>query len=132
MANFTDFAESEILAFYLKATAMATVTAPHLALLTVLPADPIDTITEVSGFGYAREACVFDAIDVTGGVTSITNSSTITFDVVTGAGYTVFAVAIFPALSTGSAIFWGTVAQQPLNANDQYVVAAGNIVITLK
>lgn len=132
MANFTDFAESEILAFYLKATAMATVTAPHLALLTVLPSDPTDTITEVSGFGYAREACVFDAISVSSGVTSITNSSTITFDVVTGAGYIVKAVAIFPHITTGSAMFWGSVAQVTLNANDQYVVAAGNITITLQ
>lgn len=132
MAQFTDFIESEILNFYLKATAMAVGPVPHLALLTVLPTDPTDTITEVSGFGYARETCPFGDVSVSSGVTSITNSGVITFDVVTGAGYTVKAVAIFSALTSGNALFWGSVSQVTLNVNDQYVVAQGNVVITLQ
>lgn len=131
MSNFTDHAEFEILDFYLKGNAMDATT-PHLGLLTVLPTDPTDTITEQSGSSYARVTMSWAAIDVTAGVTSATTDGAQTFPVVTSTAYTVRGVAIFNALTAGNAIWWGAVAEITLNVNDQYVVASGNITVTLK
>ena len=132
MANFTDFAEDEILDFYILGNAIASWTAPHLALLTVLPTDPTDTITEVSGSSYARQTTAWDAISQSGGVTSIATNAAQTFPVVTSSAYTVKGVAIFGALTSGNAFWWGSVAEITLNVNDQYVVASGNVTITLQ
>ncbi len=132
MGNFTGFAEDEILDFYILGNAIAAWTAPHLALLTALPADPLDTITEVSGSNYARQTTAWAAISVSGGVTSITTNGAQTFPVVTASAYTVKAVAIFGALTGGNPFWWGSVAEITLNVNDQYVVALGNITITLQ
>lgn len=132
MANFTNFAEDEILDFYILGNAIASWTAPHLALLTVLPTDPTDTITEVSGSSYARQTTAWAAISVSGGVTSITTNAAQTFPVVTSTAYTVKGVAIFGALTVGNAFWWGSVAEVTLNVNDQYVVASGNVTITLQ
>ena len=134
MANMTDFLEDEILDLYFNGAAIDATTI-HLGLLiTTLPSDPTDTIIEqpIGTAAYARQTTSWALIDNTAGVVSITTDAVITFPVVTAPGYTVVGVAIFNAITAGQALFWGSVNPASLAVNDQYVIASGNITVTLQ
>lgn len=82
----------------LRGTAIAGITAPHIALFTAAPSEA-GPGTEVTGNAYARAPVTFAAPTGTGaGGTSMTNSAVVTFPTPTPAGW-------------GTVVGWGIMSQ---------------------
>jgi hypothetical protein len=124
--SMSDYLENKILEHSLGKTAYTMPTA-YVALYTAAPTDAGGG-TEVSGGSYSRQTVTWGA--ASGG--SITNSAAINFPVATAAWGTIVAVGIFDASTTGNLLWWGTLStSKAISTNDQFVISASNLTITL-
>ena len=127
MSEFSNYLETQLVNVTLRNTAYTTPTTVYLALFTTDPTDA-DTGTEVSGGGYARMACAFDA--PSNGVTQNTSIETWT---ASGANYgTVTHMAIYDAVTAGNMLYHTIMtASKVINDGDTLNVAAGAFTVTL-
>lgn len=100
--NFTDFAEEKVLDHTLRNLSYTPPTTVYAGLLSALNNDG-QSVTELSGSGYARQAVTFSA--ASGGET--TNSAQITYPVALEDWGSAAYVGIFDSLAGGNMLAWG-------------------------
>jgi hypothetical protein len=127
MAGFSDYLETALLNLTLRQTAF---TAPATIYVALHTADPGDTgASEVAAGWYARVASGAFAAP-SGGASS--NSSTITFNAVTGAGVTITHVSLWDASTAGNCLYADALSSsKTLAVSDVLSFAAGTITVTL-
>jgi len=107
-----------------------TYTPPTTVYVGLFTATPTDTTagTEVSGNGYARQACTFSAATATSPST-ITNSSAIEFPTATGSWGTVTHFGIFDAATNGTLMTYAAVTTSKAYTTDDIArFPAGSLV----
>jgi len=107
----------------------------YIGLATALSNDG-DTVTEVSGGGYARqEICDHSAGTnsfAAASGNSITTDTQITFPEATGDFGTITHVVIYDALTSGNLIAWGALSSsKAVETGDTFIISSGNLTITL-
>lgn len=128
MAGKSDYLEVKVLDYVLRNVAYTAPTTVYVALYTVAPSDSGGG-TEVSGNAYARQAATFSA--AVSGAGTCSSSGDILFPVATPSNWgTIVAFGIFDAVTTGNLLYWNTMTNVTINANDQLKVASGNLVVT--
>lgn len=127
MSAMSNYLENALVNHVLRNTAMTSPTTVYVALHTANPAEDASG-TEVSGGGYARQACAFDA--PADGVTQNTAIETWT---ASGAAYgTVTHFAIWDASTVGNMLFYGALdTSRVVNDGDTIEFAAGALSVTL-
>ena len=105
--------------------------AQYLALFLTDPTDTGAAGTEVSLFGYARQAITFGAISGTT-PTQTANTSAHTFTNTGGGNWGGIAFwAVFDAVTVGNCLYTGSATvTRTINASEVLTVAAGAIVVT--
>jgi hypothetical protein len=99
----TDYLEDALLNHVLRNTAYSSPATVYVALYTVAPTDTGGG-TEVSGFGYARQAVTFGA-PVSG---TVSNTGAVTFPAASGGAWgTIVAMGIFDASTSGNLLYYG-------------------------
>jgi len=99
----TDYLEDALLNHVLRNTSYTSPATVYVALYTVAPTD-VGGGTEVSGFGYARQAVTF-AAPVSG---TCANSGAVTFPQASGGAWgTIVAMGIFDAATSGNLLYYG-------------------------
>ena len=108
----------------------------YVALLTAVPTTNTGTgLAEVSGSSYARQPITastgWSAISQSADAIhdQISNVNAITFPAVTTTGYTVVGIAVYDALTVGNLWEYTSVTSQAVAVGNQYVIAAGALVI---
>lgn len=108
----------------------------YVALLTAVPTTNTGTgLAEVSGSSYARQPITastgWSAISQSADTIhdQISNVNPITFPAVTTTGYTVVGIAVYDALTVGNLWEYTSVTSQAVAVGNQYVIAAGALVI---
>lgn len=96
---------------------------PFVALFTVAPTDAGGG-TEVTGGGYARQACGFGA--PSGTPRAMANAAEI---LITMPAATVVAVGVFDAVSAGELKYWVAITSKAFDASDQARFAAGALTV---
>ncbi len=125
MAGFSDYYENKIIDHLLRNQSFTPPTTIYLALFTAAPSDSGGG-TECTGGSYARKSITLSA--ASGGATS--NSSDITFTNMPTCTVTHF--GIYDASSSGNLLMWDALtASKSLTAGDAFVVAAGDLDITV-
>lgn len=127
MAELSNYLENALINAVLRNTAYTSPVTVYVSLYTTDPTDA-DSGTEVTGSGYARQACAFDA--PTDGVTQNTALETWT---ASGGNYgTVTHVAVHDAVSAGNLLFHTILdASRIINDGDTLEIAAGALVCSL-
>jgi hypothetical protein len=122
----SDYLENKVLDHVLRNTALTSPTTVYAALYTVAPSDTGGG-TEVTGNAYARTAITFGAPSA--GVAS--NSAAVTFPTATPSGWgTIVAMGVFDAATVGNLLYWTTITNKAVNAEDTAEFAIGDIDIT--
>jgi hypothetical protein len=128
MGAFSDYLETKLLDYTLRATGYTCPTSVWVGLCT---ADPTDAASnECTLTCYARKQVVFNAASTS----SITGSTaTTTFAQCTGTAWgTIHGYGVFDASSSGNMMYYANLASDvTVNLNDTVEFAAGAIVITL-
>jgi len=105
-----------------------------LTTATMTDASTLDTITECSGAGYAREPVPASSFDASSGGVNTTGVD-IEFDIPTADQGTVTSLFVCNVLSGTSGILIAydnaNITDQPVNADDEVVVEAGSFTATL-
>lgn len=126
MSALSNYSELKLLDHILGTATFTKPTAVYLALFTTDPTDAA-TGTEVSGNGYARQACAFAA--AASGTTS--NSAQEAFTAAGGNWGAISHWALFDALTVGNMLIHGSfTTTRTVNDGDTLTVAAGDIDIT--
>lgn len=129
MSALSDYAEALVLDWLMTAGAATRPTSWYVALFTAAPSDSGGG-TEVSGFGYARQAVSFNAASSPGGTTD--NSGALNFTASGGSWGTITHVGIFDALTVGNLLWWGAITtSKTVDDGDTLTFSAGNITLTL-
>ena len=128
MSAMSDYLEDAILDHILRNTSFTSPTTVYLALFTSDPGEaPGSPSGEVVGFGYARQACAFDA--ASGGATA--NSATEQFTADGGDWGTIAYWALYDAAVDGNMLIHGAFSvSRTINDGDTFPVAAGDLDIT--
>lgn len=127
MSALSNYAENELLDHLLGTGAFTSPSTVYLALFTSDPTDA-GSGTEVSGSGYARQACAFGA--ASGGTAS--NTAEETFTASGGNFGTITHVGIFDAATSGNLLLHGALAtSRTVNDGESLVFAIGSIDVTL-
>lgn len=126
MSSFSDYLENELLDHVFANAAYTSPTTVYLGLYTVAPTDAGGG-TEVTGAGYARQACAFDV--AASGATA--NSAAESFTASGGNFGNVVAIGIFDAVSAGNLLAWDGITSATVNDGDTINFAIGAIDITL-
>lgn len=122
----SDYLENKLLDHALGTAAYTKPTAVYLALFTADPGEAGGG-TEVSGNGYARQACAFDAAAT--GATA--NTAAKTFTAAGGAWGTITHWALFDALTAGNMLWHGDLTTaRTIGDGDQLTFAIGALAIT--
>lgn len=133
MAALSDYAERKILDHLFKNTTFTSPSA-YIALFTTDPSDS-DSGTEVSGNGYARVQIdtLMGSAASASDVTSITNSSAITFAAASGGSFgTITHIGIYDASTAGNLLAHGQLtASKQIDDGDQFQINTGNLTITI-
>lgn len=127
MAEISDYLENSIINHYLRNTSQTSPTTVYVSLHT---ADPLDagSGTEVSGNGYARQACAFDA--PSNGVTQ--NTALESFTASGGNWGSITHIGVWDAVSAGNLLFHTPLdTARTVNDGDTLEIAAGALTITL-
>lgn len=131
MGSFSDYAEKACLDWL---HGGATPTRPTTWFLALFTTDPTDAGggTEVSGFGYARQAITFGAATGTS-PTQVANTSSHTFTNTGGGAWGTIAYwGIYDAITAGNQLDNGAATvSRAIAASEVLTVAAGAIVVTL-
>ena len=128
MSALSNYLENALINAVLRNTSYTSPAQVYLALHT---ADPTEagTGTEVSGGSYARQAITF------GGPTdgSSSNTAAINFPVATADWGTITHFSIRDAATGGNSLFYGAwQTPKTIETSDQFVVAIGNLTVTLQ
>jgi len=127
MAGFTNYLEEKLLEHTFDKTAYTSPTAVYLGLLSTAPTDS-SSGTELSGNGYSRQECDFDAYSA--GAVKNTNSESFTAS--GGDWSTVVAFGIYDASSGGNLLAYGDILPSvTVTDGETFTVDAGKIEITL-
>lgn len=133
MAALSDYAERKILDHLFKNTSYTSPSA-YIALFTTDPSDS-DSGSEVSGNGYARVQIdtLMGSAASASDVTSITNTSAITFAAASGGSFgTITHIGIYDASSAGNLLAHGQLtASKQIDDGDQFQINTGNLTITI-
>ncbi len=128
MGAFSDYLETKLLDYTLRATGY---TCPSTVWVGLCTADPTDAASnECSAGTYARKQVVFNAASTS----SVTGSTaTVTFPQATGTSWsTIHGYGIFDSSSSGNMMYYANLASDvTVNVNDTVEFASGAIVITL-
>lgn len=135
MAAATNYTELNVLNYILTTTALtgsnARPTAWYVALFTAAPSDSGGG-TECTGGSYARQSVAFTVAQASG-VTTGTNTATITFPLATANWGTVTHLAVMDALTSGNMLFHGALtASKQIDSGDTFQITAGNLSIELQ
>jgi hypothetical protein len=128
MSKMSNYLESALLNRVLRGQAYTPPASVYLGLLTAFTtgADG-DTLTEVTGGGYARQSITFGAPSA--GATVNTNA--ISFPEATGNYGTVNYAAIFDASTAGNVLYWIDPTDISVNTGETFSVDAGNLSVSL-
>lgn len=133
MAALSDYAERKILDHVFKNTTFTSPSA-YIALFTTDPSDS-DSGSEVSGNGYARVQIdtLMGSAASASDVTSISNSSNITFAAASGGSFgTITHIGIYDASTAGNLLAHGALtASKQIDDGDTFQIATGNLTITI-
>ena len=89
------------------------------------------TFSEVTGGGYARASCASSVFTRSGTApTQIANNATVAFPTATGNWGTITDFWIADASTAGNVLYWGTIANIPVNNGDTPQFASGALVVT--
>jgi hypothetical protein len=102
-------------------------TPPATVYLALYTSDPTvaDSGTEVSGNGYARVACAFNAATTSG----CANTSDTSFPAATGSWGTVTHMAVRDASTAGNLLYFGPITSFTVSSGNIVTILAGNLVI---
>jgi len=130
MAALSDYAENLVLNWLMRGEGETShPTSWHIGLFTAAPSDSGGG-TEVSGNGYARQACTWTQATGTGGTTS--NVDIETFTASGGSWGTITHIGIFDASTSGNLLWHGALTTSKTVADgDSLQFAAGAIDLTL-
>lgn len=139
MASASDYLETRILDYWLKANSLST-TPPNPIYIALFTADPTDSagLTDFqdevsdSGTAYQRTAVTFGTIDTQAG--SVQNNAAVTFPVATAGYGTVTHIAIVdsPTYQSGNILFHGILDDDKLiEVNDTFQIATGSLTVTI-
>lgn len=129
MAALSDYAEKLLLDWMMTDGAATRPTTWFIALYTAAPNDAGGG-TEVSTFGYARQAVAFAAATSGDGTTS--NTGSVSFTASGGDWGAITHLAIFDASSSGNMLWHGPLAaSRTINDTDTLTFAPGSINLTL-
>lgn len=127
MGALSNYLETALLNAVLRNTPYTSPATVYLALYLSDPTEA-DTGTEVSGGGYARQPVTFTA--PSNG--QVTNSADIIFPVATTDWGTVTHVGIRDAATGGNLLWYGPLTvSKVIQANDQLIIKAGDLVVSL-
>lgn len=128
MASTTDYLEAAIINAVLRNTSYTSPTTVYVSLHSSATNDAGGG-AELSGNGYARQSCAFDAPGATDGLTQ--NTSAVTFSA-SGAWSAATHFAIWDASTTGNMLFHSALdASRTAGDGDDLVFAAGALTVTL-
>lgn len=124
----TNYLENAWGNFAFRNQAFTSPTTVYLGLMTGGADFEAGTVTEVSGFGYARQAVTF-AIPAS---RSTSNSGTVTFPTASGGAWgTITNWGIWDALTTGNLLYYASLdASRTINDTDSISFPTGNVVVT--
>lgn len=123
MASVTDYLESAIINAVLRNTSYTSPTTVYISLHSTATTDAGGG-TELSGNGYARQSCAFDAPHATAGTTQ--NTSAVTFSASGGAWSAATHFAVWDASTTGNMLFHAALdASRTAGDGDDLVFAIG-------
>jgi hypothetical protein len=131
MSSFSDYTENLVLNYVFTTNSVTRPTEWYVGLFTAAPSDSGGG-TEVSGFGYTREAT--GTLSVSGtSPTNCTNNAAIEFDPATGGNWgTITHIAIFDAATSGNMLGWAQLTtSRTINDGDVLRIPAGDLDITL-
>ena len=124
----SDYLEAKIINHVLGATGYTSPTTVYVALTSTAETDAAGG-TELSGNGYARQSCAFDASHATGGNTA--NTSAVTFSASGGAWSTATHFGVWDASSNGNLLYHAALtSSRTAGDGDDLVFAAGALTIT--
>jgi hypothetical protein len=131
MSSFSDYTENLVLNYVFTTNSVTRPTAWFVGLFTAAPSDSGGG-TEVSGFGYAREATGTMSVSGTS-PTNCTNDDVIEFDPASGGNWgTITHIAIFDASTSGNMLGWAQLTtSRTINDGDVLRIPAGDLDITL-
>jgi len=137
MAGKTDALEQRVLDHLFKgggSPALSALSTVYIALCTDGNTDTQrdgGTFSEVSGGSYARASCASTVFTRSGTAPAqITNNATIAFPTATGNWGTITCFYIADASTSGNILYWGTIANIPVNTGDTPQFAASALVVT--
>ena len=126
--SFTNYLEQKVLEHTFRNTAYTSPTTVYLGLLSAAPTDSTSG-TEMSGNGYARQACAFDAYSAG---KSVANTSNETFTASGGAWNTITHFGVYDASSGGNLLAYGQIVPGVLVSDGEtFTVEAGKLIIEL-
>lgn len=126
MAEMSNYLENALVNHVLRNTGMTSPTTVYLSLHTADPGEAGGN--EVSGNGYARQACAFDA--PSDGVTQ--NTSLESFTASGGNWGSITHIGIYDAVSAGNLLFYTPLdTSRTVNDGDTLEFAAGAVTVTL-
>lgn len=129
MSAISDYAEKAMLDWVLLGATPTRPSAIYLALFTAAPSDSGGG-TEVTGFGYARQAVTFNAASSPGGTAD--NSTAPSFTASGGNFGTVTHLGLFDAVSGGNLLWHGALtSSRIINDGDTLTFPASSISCTL-
>lgn len=125
----SDYLEAALIGHVLRNVAYTSPTTVYLSLHTADPTDA-DVAGELSGDGYARQACAFDAPGATDGLTQ--NTAAEAFTAAGGDWGTVTHIGIYDALTGGNLLFHGEMTYaKSVDDTKTLTFDAGDLTITL-
>lgn len=126
--SFTNYLEQKVLEHTFRNTAYTSPTTVYLGLLSAAPTDSTSG-TEMSGNGYARQACAFDAYSAG---KSVANTSNETFTASGGAWNTITHFGVYDASTGGNLLAYGEIVPSVLVSDGEtFTVEAGKLIIEL-
>lgn len=129
MPALSDFAEKLMLDFCFNTETATRPTSWYVALYTATPSDSGGG-TEVSTFGYARQAVTFDAVTSPGGTTQ--NAGSVAFTASGGSWGSITHFGIFDAVTTGNLLAWTNMdTARTVNDAETLTFAIGDIDLSL-
>ena len=126
--SFTNYLEQKVLEHTFRNTAYTSPTTVYLGLLSAAPTDSTSG-TELSGNGYARQACAFDAYSSN---KQVSNTSDETFTASGGAWNTITHFGVYDASTGGNLLAYGEILPNVLISDGEtFTVEAGKLIIEL-
>jgi len=126
--SFTDYLEEKLLEHTFRNVAYTSPTTVYVGLLSAGPTDS-SSGTELSGNGYARQACAFDAYSTNN---KVANTSAETFTASGGDWSTVTHFGVYDASSSGNLLAYGEIVPNvTVTDGNSFVIDAGKLVIEM-